>query len=127
MTMLLAVVGLATTGQALANPAHEPRPPDHPTSGTATSAQPRPAPPDPWASRGRVRIATPTATPQPRSLALEHVLQVLGISVPRQLPSGAPACGNVQSRSASRIGPRRCEPQPVQPAKPSEPPKGTVI
>ena len=72
------------------------------------------ATPDPWA-------ATPPVTAFPQNMPeafrqlqaeaiVDGVLATLGITSPRQLPNGAPACGNVQSKM-----PTRCD-EPVRTA-----------
>jgi hypothetical protein len=85
VTKLFAVVALATSTPALAGPEH-----DHREPITVQA--------DPWAS-----APAPTPAPRPAPVAapalVDAVLAVFGISAPRRLPSGAPACGNVASRA----------------------------
>lgn len=86
---LFAVAALASSAPALASPDHE-----RPVRAEAKDPWDAPAPaPQP----GEVTIA-----PALGSLA-QTVLAVLGVFVPRTLTTGAPACGNVNTKS-----PRRC-------------------
>ncbi|MEO8705105.1 MAG: hypothetical protein ABI867_33940 [Kofleriaceae bacterium] len=83
VTTLFAVVALAASAPAIAGPEH-----DH--------HEPAVTQPDPWAT---ARAPVPVTT-LPLAPALgEAVLALFGISSPRRLPNGAPACGNVASRA----------------------------
>jgi hypothetical protein len=88
---LFAVVALATATAtpAVAGPGHA-----HPRPETT-----RVATPDPWAGPA-VTAAAPTA-PVPAAIA-QAILALFGISVPRTLPTGAPACGNLGAKSQAR-------------------------
>lgn len=93
VTKLFAVVALATTTPAVAERANT-------RHGI-----------DPWAETRPTATPTPT-TPsqvqvQPEVLA-RSLLALFGISLPRTLANGSPACGNV----ASRLPP--CEPPPTR-------------
>ena len=79
-TKLFAVVALAAASAAptVAGP--------HPTSHPVETT---PAP-------------TPTPEIQPAVL-VQSVLALFGISLPRTLPNGAPACGNVGTRAARPV------------------------
>ena len=70
------------------------------TLATAAPAVAEPlAKPDPWATT-HVRSSAPARNVRAEQL-VDRVLAMFGIAAPRQLPSGAPACGNVQSKSQS--------------------------
>ena len=88
VTKLFAVVALATGTPAMAGPDDD----RVPARGAAPSAIAR-SQPDPWLG---VREARPPVQPAPVTRA---VLALFGISTPRRLPNGAPACGNVASRA----------------------------
>jgi hypothetical protein len=95
LTKLFAVVTLATSlPMAAAGPAH-----DHGRGEPAPAARP-----DPWAGDG-VPGRIPAVAPTAEAIG-SAVLAVLGISKPRELPSGAPACGNVATRAPR---PASCE------------------
>jgi hypothetical protein len=86
VTKLLAVMAMATS-PAAADPKPQPAP--------AKAAKAPESHPDPWAAPP---APAPPAAHAELSPAALRVLAVLGISVPRQLRNGAPACGNVASR-----------------------------
>jgi len=70
------------------------------TLATAAPAIAEPmATPDPWATTQAPPV-TPSRNVQAEQL-VDRVLAMFGIAAPRRLPSGAPACGNVQSKSQS--------------------------
>jgi len=95
VTKLFAVVALATSAPAVAGPGHDhPAPAPTPAKIITIAVQAPQA--DPWVTPDR---ATPAKPPQQLSPITAQVLALFGISVPRRLASGAPACGNVASRA----------------------------
>ncbi len=104
-TRLFAVVALTTSVPAVhANPARQARPQTITTVVPATPVAP--TTPDPRVrppAAGQRPIAPP---PTPAAL-VESVFALLGVSVPRQLRTGAPACGNVATRMARPADCRR--------------------
>lgn len=91
VTKLFAVVALAASAPALAET------PKRPVEVAA------PAKPDPWAVAS---APDPVAVPVQQQVALlaDSLRKLFGISAPRTLDTGAPACGNVASRA-----PRPCK------------------
>jgi hypothetical protein len=55
-----------------------------------------------------VAVAPRPALAQPATADVERALAALGITVPRKLLSGAPACGNVMGKGGRSTG--RCTP-----------------
>jgi len=60
-----------------------------------TAAPVSPAAPDPWAAP---EVDTPITATTGAAAMLIHALDTIGITVPRQLRTGAPACGNVATK-----------------------------
>lgn len=88
VTKLFAVVALATATPAVAGPQHA----NHEKKTDQVAVKEPVAP-------------TPTPTPVPAvetKTMLESALALLGVTVPRRLPNGAPACGNVQGKGRMR-------------------------
>ena len=85
---LFAVVALATATPAVAGPEHAHR-----------HAETKPVAADPW--NAPAAPATATTAPVPSAIA-QAILALFGISVPRTLPTGAPACGNLGAKSQAR-------------------------
>ena len=104
VTKLFAVVALATSTQAVAGPGHEHVAPAR-TPATTMVAHRAPEA-DQWATPDR---ATPPPVPQVGPITAQ-VLAVFGISAPRRLSNGAPACGNVASRAPRRADCVRTKP-----------------
>lgn len=88
---LFAVVALATATPAVAGPEH----------AHHRHADTRPAPvTDLWNAPA---AAPGAATTAPTVTAItQAILALFGISVPRTLPTGAPACGNLGAKSQAR-------------------------
>lgn len=84
---LLAVVALATATPAVAGPEH------------AHHAGTKPVAADPWTAPATP--ATAATAPVPSAIA-QAILALFGISIPRTLPTGAPACGNLGAKSQAR-------------------------
>ncbi len=102
VTKLFAVVALTSSAPALADHA---RVKDAPVKVEAHATHATPTPrPDPWATPP---TPTPTHT-EPLPPLMTSLFSLLGISVPRQLPNGAPACGNVASRAPRPVD---CKPR----------------
>ncbi|MBS1121456.1 MAG: hypothetical protein H6Q90_3684 [Deltaproteobacteria bacterium] len=105
VTKLLAVVALTASAPLIASA-------DHATLRAPAGhrgepdLRPAPAPPvgsslDPWATDPWATAARSSPQPAQRVARplVESMFAVFGISVPRQLQTGAPACGNVAGRA----------------------------
>jgi hypothetical protein len=85
---LFAVVALATSTPAVAGPEH------------AHHGE-KPGVPPPQTQPAQQQQATPTPTTP--GMLLDQLLAIFGaVAVPRTLPTGAPACGNVATRTGTR-------------------------
>jgi len=74
------------------------------TLATAAPVAANPTKPDPWAGKPNVTQVPPNMPASFRSLQAEQLvdgfLAVFGVTTPRVLRTGSPACGNVQSKMA---------------------------
>jgi hypothetical protein len=102
VTKLLAVVALAAS-PAAANPHHASQAPAR-AAGVRTEV--KRAVIDPWAGQPAAESSQPATAHHGPAEVVDAVLAIFGITAPRRLASGAPACGNVQTK-----GPRpvQCE------------------
>ncbi|HEY5936076.1 MAG TPA: hypothetical protein VIU61_15610 [Kofleriaceae bacterium] len=94
MRKLFAVVALATATPAVAGPEHA----HHKHAEVTPIASPAA---DPWAGPATATASTAATAPIPGAIA-QAILALFGISLPRTLPSGAPACGNLGAKSQAR-------------------------
>jgi hypothetical protein len=94
VTKLLAVVALAAS-PAAANPHHAAQ---APAGAVAARTEVQRAVIDPWAGQPAPESPRPASSAQAPAEVVGAVLAIFGITAPRQLASGAPACGNVQTK-----------------------------
>ena len=86
-----------------------------------TLAAATPAAADPWAAKP-VTVQPPAPIAMQADALVDGVLATFGVTRPRQLPTGAPACGNVQSKMPRSA----CEPVITAQATSTAPSTATV-